>query len=207
MTDHRMPFQDPADRPEAWPRVDPAEVLARLGCDPTTIDEEEAATGVARSLVLACAHEDDEAIDLVLDGYLDEARDEGEALIRALLATARIAHRLSRFAERALSVDVDDVMAVDAEFNRITFEHTRAAVAAIVADAPAEDLDPEVDATRAAMVRDAYVRGALDGVELDPDERIDLELEALLREAEVEDGASCDLGDPNDVTPGGRTGH
>jgi hypothetical protein len=104
-----------------------------------------------------------------------------------------------------MSLDVGDVMAVDAEFNRRRHEHTRAAVAAIIDDTPAEELDPEVDATRAAMVRDAYVLAAIDGAEVDAGERIDLELAALLDEAEAE--GPDDLADPNDVTPGGRTGH
>ncbi|MFM7059926.1 MAG: hypothetical protein ACKOZL_01910 [Actinomycetes bacterium] len=208
MTDDRTDFpQDPADRPEVLPRLDPAEVLARLGCDPSAIADEEAAEGVARALVVAIAEEDTEAIDIVLGAYIDEARDGGEALVRALLAAARIACNVAGLAKRTMSLEVTDVMAVDAEFNRRRHEHARAAVAAILDDTPAEDLDPEVDATRASMVREAFILAAVDGAGLDPAERIDLELEALLDEAERDEARRDDLVDPNDVTPGGLSGH
>ena len=72
----------------------------------------------------------------------------------------------------------------------------RAAVDALIDDTPAEDLDPEVDATRADLRRDAYLHAVAEGVVIDPAERLDLELRALLEAAEA-----------GEVAPDEETGH
>ena len=60
----------------------------------------------------------------------------------------------------------------------------RRSVDALIDDTPAEALDPEVDATRASLRRDAYLHAVTEGVAIDAAERFDLELRALLDAAD-----------------------
>ena len=88
-------------------------------------------------------------------------------------------------------------------FRSVQHERAREAVAAIVDGVPSEALDPEVDVLRGAMVRDAFLLDALDGADIDDDERFDAELRALL------DAEARGHGGPvaGDVTPGGEGSH
>ena len=177
-------YRHPADRPEVVPFMPAEEVMARMGCDPEAIDAQVAAEGLARSLVVALSNDDLEAIDVVLDGYIDECQDPADALIRALLAAARLASDVTSIAAHALRIRPGKLLFGEAEHRRAGHEVMRAAVDALIDDTPAEALDPEVDATRASLRRDAYLHAVTEGVAIDAAERFDLELRALLDAAD-----------------------
>jgi hypothetical protein len=199
-------YRDPADRPDVVPSMPAEEVMAVLGCDPETIDAQASAEDVARAIVVALAHDDTEALDLVLAGYIDECLDPADALVRALLAAARLAADFGGLAAHALRTRPGRLVRDQAEFRRAGQEHMRAAVAALIDDTPAEALDPEVDATRAGLRRDAYLRAATEGIEIDPAEQFDLELRALLEGAA--DDAGRGVGSmAGDVAPDDEAGH
>lgn len=199
-------YRDPADRPEVVPCLPAEEVVARMGCDPESIDAQARAEEVARALTVALAHDDTEALDLVLADYIDESTDPADAMVRALLAAARLAADVCGVAAHALRTPPGRLILGQAEFRTAGHDHLRAAVAALIDDTPAEDLDPEVDATRAGLRRDAYLAAAVEGVEVDAAERLDLELRALIEGAAADDGRGVGSM-AGEVAPDDEAGH
>jgi hypothetical protein len=177
--------------------MEPDDVVERLGLLPEHIDDQEAAEALARGLATALMEDDQVAVGLLLDAFLEEHPD---ALVRALVAAAGLIGELACIVGRRLRVPSTSFIEFAAERSRLQHQHARAAVAAIVDGVPSEALDPEVDALRAAMVRDAFLLDALDGADIDGDERFDAEWRALLdAEARGHGGAVA-----GDVTPGGE---
>jgi enoyl-CoA hydratase/carnithine racemase len=191
-------YRHPADRPEVVPTMPAEEVIARLGCDPASIDAQARAEELARALVMAMTEDDTEALDLVLAGYIDECADPAEALVRALFAAARLASDLGALAAFGRRTDPGRLLFRQAEFREAGHDHMRAAVEALLSDAPAEDLDPEVDAIRAGLRHDAYIAAATEDIDVDAAERLDLELRALIEAAA--EGVE-------EVAPDEETGH
>ncbi len=199
-------YRHPADRPEVVPTMPAEEVIARLGCDPGSIDAQARADEVARALVMAVTEEDTEALDLVLAGYIDDCDDPADALVRALLAAARLAADLGVVATLGRRVPTDRLLFRQAEFRGAGHDQMRAAVAALVDDTPAEALDPEVDAIRARLRHDAFLAAATEDIEVDAAERLDIELRALI-EAEAADPNAGVGSLAGEVAPDDEAGH
>lgn len=198
-------YRHPADRPEVVPTMPAEEVIARMGCDPASIDAQARAEEAARALVMAMTEDDTEALDLVLAGYIDECADPAEALVRALFAAVRLASDLGALAALGRRTDPGRLLFRQAEFREAGHDHMRAAVEALLDDAPAEDLDPEVDAIRAGLRHDAYIAAATEDIDVDATERLDLELRALIEAAaEADSGVDSHV---EEVAPDDEAGH
>jgi hypothetical protein len=190
--DPRPTLFDPAPF-EAGPPAPPEprsvlEVVQRyLGCTLERIAESEEADALARAFLVVHGLEDWEALSVLLDDCVEEWLDDPTRLLGVTLALARLAAGLAGRAAVAADVSPAALMLEHAAMSVDRRERALDALEAIADGVDSEPRDPGVVEMCAEMVRDATVAAAVDGIVLDRDELLDIELRALL-EAEATEG-------------------
>lgn len=173
------PFE--AGHGEPAPPRSPLEVIERyLGCSAEGIAASEEAEACARALLVVHGLQDWEALSILLDDCVEEWIEEPPRLLGVTLSLARIAASLAARAARGAGVSPAALMLEQAARSVERRERTLDALDAIADGVDTEPRPDEVVEMCEEMVRDATVAAAVDGIEVDRSEMIDIEWRALL---------------------------
>lgn len=173
------PFEiDPRD--PAPPRTEAEAVERYLGCSPERLREVEEHEGLARALLLVHGLGDWEALGLLLDDCVPGWFAEPDRLLGVLLAMAQMGATLTGLAAAVLRKSPATLLADQAAVSGARLERTLDALEAIADGVDAEPRAAEIVEMCEEMLGEAAVAAAVDGIVLDRDEMLDIELRALM---------------------------